>query len=112
MAELVAGGSGSMQVFPGSLRSAGERAQQISQAIGKLVPEVSPACSPAASAHSGWQFGAALGQIIPRWEEHLTGQASAVSAAGGKLTGSATAYTTSEDGLLGKIRAVSGLVGP
>ena len=110
--EAAAGGSGSMQVSPGSVRSAGEQAQQISQAINKLVPEVSPACAPAASAHAGWQFGAALAALVPRWEQHLAQQASAVSAAGTKLTGSATAYTTAEDGLVSRVRAVSGLVSP
>lgn len=96
MAGMAAGSAGSMRVSPGSLRSAGDRARQISQAMGKLVPEVSPACFPAASAHSGWQFGAGLAEAIPRWEQHLARQASQVSAAGSKLAGSATAYTTSE----------------
>ncbi len=99
-----------MQVSPGSLRLAGQQAQQISQAMAKLVPEVSPACSPAASAHSGWQLGAALDQLISRWEQRLGQQASAVSAAGTKLTGSATAYTRTEDGLVAKVGAISGRV--
>ncbi len=106
--EVAAGGSGSVQLSPGSLRSAGERATQISQAMAKLLSEVSPACAPAASAHNGWQFGAALDRLIPRWEQHLRQQAAAVSAAGSKLTGSATAYTTTEDGLVAKVGAISG----
>jgi hypothetical protein len=110
MADLA--GSGSMQVFPGSLRSAGERARQISQAIAELVPEVAPACSPAASAHSGWRFGAGLAEVIPGWEHHLARQASAVAAAGSKLVTSVTAYNTSEDDLVAKIGASSGLVSP
>ncbi len=108
--ELATGGSGSMQVSPGSLRSAGERARQISQAITKLVPEVSPAGAPAASAHAGWQFGTALAAMVPRWEQHLRQQAAAVSAAGSRLTGSATAYTTAEDGLVAHVGAISGRV--
>lgn len=81
MADMAAGDSGSMHVLPASLRSAGEQARQISQAMGKLVPEVPSACSPAASAHAGWQFSSVLTEMIPRWEQHLAGQASAVSAA-------------------------------
>jgi hypothetical protein len=104
--------SGSMQVLPASLRSAGERARQISQAMGRLVPAVAPACSPAASAHSGWQFGAVLTEMIPRWEQHLAGQASAVAAAGSKLVTSGTEYTTTEDDLVAKIGAIAGLVSP
>ncbi len=112
LVEAAAGRSGSVQVSPGSVRSAGEQATQISQAIRKLVPEVSSACSPAASAHNGWQFGATLDRLIPRWETHLAQQASAVSAAGSKLTGTATVYTTTEDGLVSRVHAVSGLVSP
>jgi hypothetical protein len=112
MADMAAGDSGSMRVFFASLRSAGEQARQISQAMGKLVPEVSPACSPAASAHSGWQFGAGLAEAIPRWEQHFARQASEVSAAGSKLVESGTAYTTCENGLVAKIGAISGLVSP
>lgn len=80
------------EVNPATLRHAAEQAHQISAAIGKSEPKVSSACLPAASAHSGWQFGRALTAAVPGWEGRLRQQSSAVSAAGGKLTTSASNY--------------------
>jgi hypothetical protein len=107
MAEVASGAGGSFQVNRGTLRQAAEQADEISQAIGKLESDVSSACLPAASAHSGWDFGRALAAAVPRWEGHLRQQSSAVSAAGGKLTKSASNYEAVENDLTARAQAIS-----
>jgi hypothetical protein len=105
MAEAATGG-GALQVHRATLKQAAEQSDQISRAIGQLVADVSPACSPAASAHSGWQFGKALGAVVPHWQRHLAERASAVAAAGGKLASSAANYTTVENDLVTRAQAI------
>ena len=106
MADVVPRVAGSLQVNRGTLELAAEQADQISQAVGRLAADVSPACSSAASAHSGWQFGKALGAVVPHWQRHLAQRASAVAAAGGKLTSSAANYTTVENDLVARAQAI------
>jgi hypothetical protein len=53
MAEVAPSGGGGFAAEPGALKTAGARAQQISEAMKRLVRAVSPACAPAASAHPG-----------------------------------------------------------
>jgi hypothetical protein len=106
MAEVAPGASGSLQVNRDTLKQAAEQSDRISRAIGQLAADVSPACALAASAHSGWQFGKALGAVVPHWQRHLAQRASAVAAAAGKLASSAANYATVENDLVARAQAI------
>jgi hypothetical protein len=107
MAEVSAGGSGSLQVHRDSLRQAAGQAGEISQAVAVLAAEVSPACSSAVSAHPGWRLAGALSAMVPGWKRYLGQQAQAVSEAGGKLSRSADTYADVENNLVARVQAIN-----
>lgn len=96
MAEVPPPGGGELQVSPQVLRSSAQQAHQAGAAVSGLAAQVQPACAQAAAAHSGWQFGAELAALISPWQRELTRQASAVTAGGDKLAGSADTYASTE----------------
>jgi hypothetical protein len=100
------GGGGGLQVNRETLRQTGERLTGLSEAVRALSGEVSSACSAAASVCPGWQISAASSAAGSRWGRGVTGQASAVAGAAGKLASSAANYAMVESDLVAQIAAI------